>query len=110
MANTNPSVFIRIPFTISDDLNTSSISELKLLMRYDDGFVAYLNGVRVASSNAFQEVFWNSPSTGNRSDSLAIIPQEFDITQNKDLLIEGENMLAIQALNDSSQSLSLIHI
>ena len=110
MANTNPSVFIRIPFIISDDLNTSSISELKLLMRYDDGFVAYLNGVRVASSNAFQEVFWNSPSTGNRSDSLAIIPQEFDITQNKDLLVEGENMLAIQALNDSSQSSDLLCI
>tara|TARA_B100000035_G_scaffold129726_1_gene110242 strand:- start:4179 stop:6377 length:2199 start_codon:yes stop_codon:yes gene_type:complete len=110
MANTNPSVFIRIPFTISNDLKISSISELKLLMRYDDGFVAYLNGVRVASSNAFQEVFWNSPSTGNRSDSLAIIPQEFDITQNKDLLLEGENILAIQALNDSSQSSDLLCI
>ena len=110
MANTNPSVFIRIPFTISNDLKISSISELKLLMRYDDGFVAYLNGVRVASSNAFQEVFWNSPSNGNRSDSLAIIPQEFDITQNKDLLLEGENLLAIQALNDSSQSSDLLCI
>ena len=110
MANTNPSVFIRIPFTISNELKIGSISELKLLMRYDDGFVAYLNGVRVASSNAFQEVFWNSPSNGNRSDSLAIVPEEFDISQYKDLLIDGENILAIQALNDSSQSSDLLCI
>ena len=71
MADINPSVFIRIPFKINNDIDLKSLSELKLRMRYDDGFVAYLNGVRVASSNASDEVFWNSPSTGNRPDNLA---------------------------------------
>lgn len=110
MADINPSVFIRIPFKINNDIDLKSLSELKLRMRYDDGFVAYLNGVRVASSNASDEVFWNSPSTGNRPDNLAIIPQDFNLTLYKNLLLRGDNILAIQALNDTSQSSDLLCI
>ena len=110
MAGTNPSLFVRIPFIIDDTTDPQLINELRLLMRYDDGFIAYINGVKVASSNAPQQASWNSSSTGNRSDSLAIIPEEFDISDNKDLLVIGENMLAIQALNDTSQSSDLLCI
>ena len=110
MAGTNPSLFIRIPFIIDDTTDPQLINELRLLMRYDDGFIAYINGVKVASSNAPQQASWNSSSTGNRSDSLAIIPEEFDISDNKDLLVIGENILAIQALNDTSQSSDLLCI
>ena len=110
MANVVSSAYIRIPFNIDTDIEPKSINELKLLMKYDDGFVAYLNGTRVASSNAPQPLFWNSASTANRPDSLAVISEEFDISGSADLLVPGNNMLAIQALNDTSQSSDLLCI
>ena len=36
---------------------------LKLRIKYDDGFVAYLNGVKVAESNAPAGPAWNSEAT-----------------------------------------------
>ncbi len=41
--------YVRIPFTIGDP---SAFTALSLRMRYDDGFVAYINGVEVAGANA----------------------------------------------------------
>ena len=110
MAGNNPTLFIRIPFIIDGDTDPQLINDLRLLMRYDDGFIAYINGVKVASSNAPQQASWNSSSTGNRSDSLAITPEEFNISEYKNLLIKGENILTIQALNDTSQSSDLLCI
>ena len=43
------SVYARIEFELQD---VSDIHALSLRMRYDDGFIAYLNGVQVASANA----------------------------------------------------------
>ena len=79
-------------------------------MKYDDGFVAYLNGTRVASSNSPQSISWNAASTRNRSDNLAVVSEEFDISNSINLLLAGDNMLAIQALNDTSQSSDLLCI
>ena len=42
----NSSAYIRIPFTSPDP---SQFGALTLNMQYNDGFVAYLNGVEVAS-------------------------------------------------------------
>ena len=42
------SIFLRIPFTVTDP---AQIENLTLQMMYDDGFVAYLNGVEVARAN-----------------------------------------------------------
>src|SRR5690606_31117824 len=41
MRNVNASAFVRIPFEVADP---SAYELLTLRMRYDDGFVAYLNG------------------------------------------------------------------
>ena len=110
MANVVSSVYVRIPFNIGNDISPKSITELKLLMKYDDGFVAYLNGTRVASSNSPQSISWNAASTRNRSDNLAVVSEEFDISNSINLLLAGDNMLAIQALNDTSQSSDLLCI
>lgn len=69
MLSNNATAYIRIPFTISDP---TAIQTLKLKMRYDDGFVAYLNGVEVIRKNTMQ--------TGNIADSVA----EFSGTQGVD--------------------------
>ena len=99
MQGVNSTAYIRIPFVVT---NAASINFLNLRMTYDDGFVAYLNGVNVASRNSqfFQEaVTWNSTATTNRSDADSTQPDDFDITSFAGLLHEGTNVLAIQGLN-----------
>ena len=43
--NTNTSCYIRIPFTFNGDVN--DFNYMKLKVRYDDGFIVYLNGDKV---------------------------------------------------------------
>ena len=45
----NSSVYLRLPFTVT---NLAGLDQLTLQMRYDDGFVACLNGVEIAWRNA----------------------------------------------------------
>ncbi len=49
MRDTNASAYLRVPFTVT---NVADIDQLRLTMRYDDGFVAYLNGFEIARRNA----------------------------------------------------------
>ncbi|MGJ8695484.1 MAG: lamin tail domain-containing protein [Verrucomicrobiaceae bacterium] len=95
----NASVYQRIPFQVED---ASAISSLLLSMRYEDGFVAYLNGVRVASANAPAEgsLTHTSSATSIHSDEEAVIPVEFDLSPAS--LVDGTNILAIHGLNRSS--------
>ena len=55
MSNITATAYIRLPFTVSDP---SSVSLLTLKMRYDDGFVAYLNGVEQVRVNAARHAGW----------------------------------------------------
>jgi hypothetical protein len=71
-------------------------------MLYDDGFVAYLNGVKVAEINAPASLAWNSTSTAVSTETTTY--SRFDISSYKNLLRTGENLLAIQGLNTSLQS------
>jgi hypothetical protein len=45
----NASTYLRLPFTVNE---LSAAQEFKLRIRYDDGFIAYLNGAAVAARNA----------------------------------------------------------
>jgi len=91
-------VYIRIPFRVEDPI---SVDRLILRMKYEDGFVAYLNGFEVARANApeGQDVPWNAAATAIREDSDAVHSEEFDISACKDRLVAGDNLLAIQGLN-----------
>lgn len=96
----NPSAFLRVPFEIN---NPSNIDSLELAMRYEDGFVAYLNGTRVASSNAPDETSleFNSTATAIHPDNQAVIPETFAIPTAP--LVAGTNILAIHGLNLTSR-------
>jgi hypothetical protein len=63
MNNENTSIYLRVPFEISD---LAGLTGLVLKMKYDDGFVAYINGSRVASANAPGALEWDSTSTNLR--------------------------------------------
>ncbi|NCF90181.1 MAG: hypothetical protein GWQ05_04370 [Verrucomicrobiaceae bacterium] len=98
MAGINETVYIRIPFNVADP---SQFTQLSLLLKYDDSFVAYLNGVEVARdvSRTPATLSWNSGATDVHDDSLAQSFIAFDINSHIDKLQSGANMLAIHGLN-----------
>jgi len=100
MYNRNASCFIRIPFSMSQSPNEFDI--LTLNIRYDDGFVAYLNGTEVARRNLADTFTWNSAAIAEHPDSEAIQFENIDISASLNLLNPGSNLLAIQGLNISS--------
>jgi hypothetical protein len=59
MLGKGASACVRIPFLAPE----SGFDRLKLRLRYDDGFVAYLNGWEVARRNAPNPARWNSVAT-----------------------------------------------
>jgi len=95
-------VFLRRTFQI---LNPRAIQSLDLNTVCDDGFVAYLNGTRVAALN-FGE-------TDPGFDSLATSAQEYVQTSQTlpdaaSLLVPGENVLAVVLLNGSLSSSDIV--
>ncbi len=108
MRNVNGSVLARVPFTVPANALTN-YRQLTLRMKYDDAFVAYINGVRVAGSgNAPANPVWNSMATDGRPDSSAIVFEDYDITVHLSALHEGTNMLALQGMNETLGSSDLI--
>ena len=99
MNNNNTSCYIRIPFTVTaGDLLDVNFMQLKA--RYDDGFAAFLNGVRIIGPNAPASLTYNSPSQGNNSDSSAVNLRSFNVTDFLGELNLGDNILAMHGLND----------
>jgi len=105
MRNVNSTAYLRVPFYVPD---LSAMSGLTLRMKYDDGFVAYLNGVEVARRNAPANPAWNSAATADRTKAQAVTYEDIDIKAFLDRLVVGENVLAIQALNSSVDDTELL--
>jgi hypothetical protein len=107
MYGINATCYIRIPFTFgADDL--SGLSELMLKVRYDDGFVAYLNGVEVARRNFDGTPAWNSNASSSNSDSAAVVFEDIDISEFIGHLKRGDNVLAIHGMNASLTSSDML--
>jgi len=99
MLNNNSSAYIRFPFVLQDP---SLVNRLTLRMKYDDGFVAYLNGQFVAARNAPAIPAWNSTATTFHSDGQAVEFEDFNLSSSLGYLVPGTNVLAIHGLNTSS--------
>lgn len=100
MAGVAAGAYLRIPFETADIGNLGSLT---LRMRYDDGFVAYLNGVEVASRNAPAGLAWGSSADAERLSEEAMSFEEIDLTAFENLLLaSGTNVLAIHGLNLSA--------
>ena len=105
--NGTRSLYTRIKFNLSDIVNLTS---LILDMDYDDGFVAYINGIEVARAN----INGTPPlfDAGTIIDHEAQMydggkPERFLIDNPKSILFDGENILTIQLHNISATSSDL---
>ena len=100
--NTVPGAYMRVPFF---GPSAGSLDSLSLRMRYDDGFVAYLNGTEVARRNAPTNVQYNSTAESDRFDSDALLEENIDISDHLNLIMPSQiNILAVHALNDAIDS------
>jgi hypothetical protein len=102
MYNVNPTCYIRIPFTLSK--LPEAPSEMTLKVRYDDGFIAHLNGAEIARSNFAGAPAWNSGADTQHSDIDAVRLQAFNVSTHAGKLQQGDNILAIHGLNAGSSS------
>lgn len=101
------SAYLRVPFVLKKEA-TSGFDELSLGMRYDDGFVAYLNGEKVASANAPARPQWNSAAVTDHPDDEAVAFVSFPLDEASGLLREGKNVLAIHGMDGEASSDFLI--
>ena len=108
MYNQNSSVYIRIPFTIDDPADIEDLYGLTLEIQYDDGFSAYLNGVRVTGDNAPVTPSWDSTAISDRSDADALDFATFDLSSHLNRLQVGPNLLAIHGMNTSADDENML--
>jgi hypothetical protein len=100
MLGTSATAYVRIPFTLTDP---SAIASLVLRLQYDDGFVAYLNGVEVARRNAPGDTLdWTSAASASRPQGSERVAESIGLSAYLGLLQPGSNVLTIQGLNASA--------
>lgn len=100
----NTSVYIRLEFNLEQ---AEGIDQLELRLKYDDGFVAYLNGHMIASANTVEPVTWNSTSRLAHTAHPRNF-NVFDISDQINALRSGRNILAIHGLNDDLDSRDML--
>ncbi|MBC8096576.1 MAG: hypothetical protein H7Y43_12270, partial [Akkermansiaceae bacterium] len=90
-------IFLRVPFVIT---NVAEISAVQLVVNYDDGFVAWINGAEVARlgvTNA-TPAYSNTASISHEAGSAEAI----GVTNPpSNYLVAGTNLLTVQAFNQS---------
>ena len=97
MDGENTSAYLRLEFNLDD---ASVYDVMRLKMKYDDGFIAYLNGVPIAQENAPGNPVWNSGATAGHTDGEAVNFVTFEVNGQIGNLVDGTNVLAVHGLND----------
>ncbi len=99
MFGSNASVWLRLPFTTP----VAPHDQLLLRLRYNDGFVAWLNGNEVARRQAPDLLEWNSTSSVPRDPAASAVPETINLSGALGLLRPGAvNVLAVQGLNSAA--------
>ncbi|MDP6754037.1 MAG: CotH kinase family protein [Verrucomicrobiota bacterium] len=97
------SIYTRMKFDVADP---AAIAGLVLQMKFDDGFVAYLNGTEVTRANVNGTARFDSAASSNHPDSHAAKFEEFILPLTP--LVAGANVLAIHAVNQSANSSDML--
>ena len=101
----NESIYLRCHFDVDDPRD---LARLFLRVRYDDGFVAYINGREVARSNVRGRPVWNSIASDRHADTASVEYETFETSALLSSLRKGRNVLAVHALNDDPGSSDLL--
>lgn len=87
-------IWTRKKFSVKDQ---DTLGSLILRIQFDDGFIAYLNGEKVASANALNNPKYNSYATSNNNENSFL---DFDLSDHIPFLkTGGNNVLAVQAFD-----------
>ncbi len=96
MFGVNPGIYTRHNFTVSDK---ARFAALRLRAKYDDGYVAYLNGTEIARKNFAGTRAFNSVATGDRAENDAVVFEDVDVTAAAlPAMVNGANSLAIHGM------------
>jgi hypothetical protein len=112
--------YVRYSFNLQ---NKDQLTSLQLKLRFDDGFIAYLNGREVRRVNFAEDFVYNQPQwnsyAGNQLQSSGSGAANrvdeaddevfFDLTPFLYELVNGTNVLAFHAVNSNSTASSNTH-
>ena len=99
------SCYIRIPFDV-DEPNRFNL--MRLRMQYDDGFIAYLNGVEIARRHFLGEPSASSRAHRDQPTGDALAFELIDVAEFIPFLKTGANLLAIHGLNQKTISTNFL--
>jgi hypothetical protein len=114
MSNNYVTVFTRKRFVVGDP---ATITQLTMAVDYDDGFVAFLNGVEVARANVTSNVITHlafasasRESSRGEKEATPMADEKQFLALDPGLLRSGTNVLAVSGHNSSlaSSDLTLI--
>jgi Right handed beta helix region len=117
MQNNYTTLYLRRTFQVADTINPAL--HLRLTVDWDDGFVAYLDGVEIqrglARTAAGVEPPYNDTASGGHESSRGNTappnpPSTYDLGPVGDRLSPGPHVLAVLCLNATSSSSDLIMI
>lgn len=115
MLNLTPTLYLRKAFTVGEG-DAARADALELVVQYNDGFVAYLNGVEVARRGAWangqflyhdQPAANGTPAHGELSTNPGLRAEVISLGAASGRLRAGENLLAVHALNHWEASTSV---
>jgi len=101
------SLYARISFNVS---KKETIKQMNLIVDYDDGYIAYLNGTEIARVNIDKSVLfppYNASATRSHASEYAmgitspVLGVYLDSVLLSECLVNGENILAFHIVNDT---------
>jgi hypothetical protein len=99
------SVYVRYEFSLDAGFNAADIERLNLQIKFDDGYVIYVNGQEIHSDGAPASPGWNSRATTAGSNFVHKVVDLYnfvDIVDAIGALQPGKNVLAIRGLAHDS--------
>jgi|GEM_PF-6225798 len=98
-------IYTRTEFTIT---SASRVVEMRWQVSFDDGYVAYVNGVEIARINQSDSpATWNSLASDVVGDAGALSPAS---VVDHSMLVDGTNVLAVHNMNNQTGSSDLTMI
>lgn len=105
MYNKAKGIYVRVPFNVPSKAFARGMA---LKVKYDDGFILYLNGTEIARRNVGGTPAWDSLASTNRPLADVGIVETIDLTPYLNLLQNGNNVVAIHGCNNKINDIEFL--